>query len=235
MWPHRRLKTRVLHLRILYRSRFRWSETFQLIEHQLQKSQITTVLDAGPELLPVKGNGGKLQQVLLNLFLNARDAMEPGGTLAVSTSVEEAIVRAVVTDTGSGIAPANVPRIFDPFFTTKAARKGTGLGLSVSYGIVMEHSGDIEVESQPGKGTRFVLTFPEAGAPAAKTEPLRAVPAPPASLPAPASTPSLASTPAAAILSPAPPAPSLTAVSTSSSAGSSVPVQSFGQSDTLIH
>jgi hypothetical protein len=80
-----------------------------------------------------------------------------------------------VRDTGAGIAPENLARIFDPFFTTKGALKGTGLGLSVSYGIVREHGGDIEVHSQPGKGTQFVLTFPissavKSGPPAVKRE-----------------------------------------------------------------
>jgi two-component system NtrC family sensor kinase len=70
------------------------------------------------------------------------------------------LVRVTVADSGAGIAQENLTRIFDPFFTTKAARKGTGLGLSVSYGIVREHGGDIEVESEPGSGTRFQLSFP---------------------------------------------------------------------------
>ncbi len=74
-------------------------------------------------------------------------------------------------DSGAGIAPENLARIFDPFFTTKGARKGTGLGLSVSYGIVREHGGDIEVESEPGLGARFLLSFPEI-APAAAAPPL---------------------------------------------------------------
>ena len=73
-------------------------------------------------------------------------------------------MRVSVRDTGSGIAPENLARIFDPFFTTKGARKGTGLGLSVSYGIVREHGGEIEVESQPGQGTQFLLTFPVSSA-----------------------------------------------------------------------
>ena len=119
------------------------------------------VLTLDESISKIKGSPGKLQQVLLNLILNARDAMERGGTLSVSTGQSAAGVRVVVTDTGSGIAPENVARIFDPFFTTKAAKRGTGLGLCVSYGIVREHGGAIEVESKLGQGTRFVLTFPE--------------------------------------------------------------------------
>ena len=131
-----------------------------LLEHQLEKATIQTALDLGSDLPRVKGSAGKLQQVFLNLILNARDAMESGGSLVVATSVHAGLVRVTVSDTGSGILPENQTRIFDPFFTTKAAKKGTGLGLSVSYGIVKEHGGDIEVESSIGRGTRFLLTFP---------------------------------------------------------------------------
>jgi hypothetical protein len=112
----------------------------------------------------VKGSPGKLQQVFLNLFLNARDAMESGGTLTIETRQVNGSVRVSVRDTGAGISADNLARIFDPFFTTKGAKKGTGLGLSVSYGIVREHGGDITVQSQPGRGTQFLLTFPVAAA-----------------------------------------------------------------------
>jgi signal transduction histidine kinase len=96
----------------------------------------------------------------LNLFLNARDAMGAGGSLTVRTRQDGDTVGIDVADTGHGIQAENLNRIFDPFFTTKASRKGTGLGLSVTYGIVREHNGVIEVESQPGEGTRFHLEFP---------------------------------------------------------------------------
>jgi signal transduction histidine kinase len=119
-------------------------------------------LDLEEELPFIKGNSGKLQQVFLNLFLNARDAMGPGGVLTVRTTRRGETVGIDVADTGHGIQPENLSRIFDPFFTTKGIRKGTGLGLSVTYGIVREHSGVIEVESQPGEGTRFHLEFPAA-------------------------------------------------------------------------
>jgi two-component system NtrC family sensor kinase len=140
-------------------------ETLNLVEHQLKKSGVEVKLDA-PSMLPsVKGNSGKLQQVFLNLFLNARDAMEAGGTLAVHAWSEAGFVRIDVADNGQGIALEHLERIYDPFFTTKGARKGTGLGLSVTYGIVREHGGSIEVESRLGAGTRFRVEFPLARKP----------------------------------------------------------------------
>ncbi|MGE5646684.1 MAG: ATP-binding protein [Acidobacteriota bacterium] len=135
-------------------------ESLVLIEHQMQKAGIRVELDLEDGLPEVKGNAGKLQQVFLNLFLNARDAMGADGTLTVRTRRQGEAIAIDVLDTGQGIDPGNLNRIFDPFFTTKVARKGTGLGLSVSYGIVREHGGIIEVDSQPGEGTRFHLEFP---------------------------------------------------------------------------
>jgi len=140
-------------------------DTLTLIEHQLQTSAVEVKLSLDPALSSVKGNSGKLQQVFLNLFLNARDAMESGGALAVKTWSEDGFVRVEVTDNGPGIAPEHLSRIYDPFFTTKAARKGTGLGLSVSYGIVREHGGNIEVHSRPGAGARFRVVLPVARKP----------------------------------------------------------------------
>jgi signal transduction histidine kinase len=135
-------------------------ETLTLIEHQLQKAGVEVKQQLDPALPTIKGNPGKLQQVFLNLFLNARDAMERGGMLAVRTAVSDGTAHIEVADTGQGIPAENLARIYDPFFTTKAARKGTGLGLSITYGIVREHGGTIEVESQPGAGTRFLVELP---------------------------------------------------------------------------
>ncbi len=140
-------------------------DTLNLIEHQLEKSAIAVRLDLKESALTVKGNSGKLQQVFLNLFLNARDAMESGGTLAVSTWTEDGFARIEVSDNGQGISPENLGRIYDPFFTTKGARKGTGLGLAVTYGIVREHGGNIKVESRPGAGSRFEVELPLARKP----------------------------------------------------------------------
>ena len=140
-------------------------ETLTLIEHQLEKADIQVKLSLEPGLPGVKANSGKLQQVFLNLFLNARDAMESGGTLAVRTWNEEGFARIEVADSGQGIPPEHLERIYDPFFTTKGSRKGTGLGLSVTYGIVREHGGTIRVESRPGAGARFHVELPLARKP----------------------------------------------------------------------
>ncbi len=143
-------------------------ETLSLVEHQLQKAGVEIVTDFENELPAVYGNGGKLQQVFLNLFLNARDAMPAGGKLEVRTWSDGAVARIEVGDTGEGIPPENLLRIYDPFFTTKAARKGTGLGLSVSYGIMQEHGGAIEVENRRTGGALFRLEVPLAAARARK-------------------------------------------------------------------
>jgi hypothetical protein len=106
----------------------------------------------------------KLQQVFLNLFLNARDAMPKGGWLSIATRVDGDLVVAEVGDTGTGIPREHLSRIYDPFFTTKAIGRGTGLGLSITYGIVREHDGAIACDSTTGEGTRFTLSFPLSGA-----------------------------------------------------------------------
>jgi CheY-like chemotaxis protein len=126
----------------------------------------------------IKGSPGKLQQVFLNLFLNARDAMESGGsqggTLAIETSRWNGAVRVRVCDSGMGIAPENLARIFDPFFTTKLA--GRGLGLAAVQGIVRSHGGTINVVSAPGRGSRFYIQLPCIGQPADSARVLAAVP-----------------------------------------------------------
>ncbi|MEO6829786.1 MAG: ATP-binding protein, partial [Acidobacteriaceae bacterium] len=139
-------------------------ETLALLEHQFRTANISVDLLLQPDLPDILGNIGKLQQVFLNLFLNAKDAMSGGGVLRVST-IANGHVEIMIGDTGSGIAAENLRRIYDPFFTTKAApvegrRRGTGLGLSVSYGIIQEHAGKIQVESKEGHGTTFHLEFP---------------------------------------------------------------------------
>ncbi len=137
-------------------------ETLALLEHQLRKAGVTVQTDLDNGIEAIRGNEGKLQQVFLNLFLNARDAMEPSGTLRVITRRSDKGVEVSVIDTGHGIAPEHMGRIYDPFFTTKGVKKGTGLGLSVTYGIIQEHGGAIEAMSKPGEGTCFRLEFPVA-------------------------------------------------------------------------
>jgi len=143
-------------------------ETLSLLEHQLKKAAVEVRMHLDPDLVPVKGNAGKLQQVFLNLFINAKDAMEhhrkgSSRVLEVVTKRSETGVAVDVIDTGHGIAPEHLSRIYDPFFTTKSAKKGTGLGLSVTYGIIQEHGGAIEALSRPGEGTCFHLEFPAVG------------------------------------------------------------------------
>jgi len=139
-------------------------DTLSLLEHQFKTAQIHVDLALVEGLPFINGNPGKLQQVFLNLLLNAKEAMPEGGSLRVATLVN-GHVEAVITDSGSGIAPEHLKRIYDPFFTTKTTprpgdRRGTGLGLSVSYGIIQEHAGKIHVESAVGSGTTFHLEFP---------------------------------------------------------------------------
>jgi PAS domain S-box-containing protein len=140
------------------------TDTLALLEHQFKVSKITVESELTPNISPIQGNPGRLQQVFLNLFLNAKDAMAGGGKLTVATTNGE-VISVRVSDTGSGIAPEHIQRIYDPFFTTKTSprdgqTRGTGLGLSVTYGIIQEHAGKIRVESNPGAGTTFALDFP---------------------------------------------------------------------------
>jgi two-component system NtrC family sensor kinase len=136
------------------------ADVLSLLEHQfeLQHVKVRRELHASP--VPVAGLEHKLQQVFLNLFLNAKDAMPKGGWLSVSTRLAGDRAAVEVADTGSGIPSEYLARIYDPFFTTKTTGQGTGLGLSITYGIVREHHGSIDCESSEGQGTRFVLAFP---------------------------------------------------------------------------
>ena len=140
------------------------TDTLALLEHQFKTSHVKVEQNLTPSLPKIYGNTGKLQQVFLNLFLNAKDAMPSGGTLSVVTGNGRA-VEVQVSDTGSGIAPEHIQRIYDPFFTTKKSPRqghsgGTGLGLAVTYGIIQEHAGKIRVDSNPGTGTQFTMEFP---------------------------------------------------------------------------
>ncbi|MBE7517426.1 MAG: PAS domain S-box protein [Chloracidobacterium sp.] len=137
------------------------NDTLQLLEPQLRKSNVSIVKEYAEGLPAVSGNAGKLQQVFTNLVMNARDAMFSGGTITLRTRLaENDVLQVHVIDTGEGIPAENLTKIFDPFFTTKGVGNGTGLGLAVTYGIVQEHGGSIEAQSDGTSGTTFILTFP---------------------------------------------------------------------------
>lgn len=108
----------------------------------------------------IKGNFGQIEQVIVNMLINAKHAMEDGGTITVSTEQEQDQVIVKISDTGTGISPENLEKLFTPFFTTKAVGVGTGLGLSISYGILQDHGANISVDSQLGQGTTFTMSFP---------------------------------------------------------------------------
>ena len=133
---------------------------FRLTEYLLRKGKVTLELSVPEKPVMALYDSQQIEQVLINLVTNAVQAMPDGGTLKASLSKQNGQVEIELTDTGIGILPENLPRIFDPFFTTKPEGEGTGLGLSVSYGIISEHGGKIDVQSTPGVGTTFRITLP---------------------------------------------------------------------------
>jgi len=137
-------------------------DTLQLLEPQLKHAPFEIVRNYGHDLPPAWGTPVRLQQVFMNLILNAQDAMPHGGRLTINTRQVDTSLVVDFRDTGVGIAPENIARIYDPFFTTKEVGQGTGLGLALSYGIIQEHGGRIFVESRPGEGTRFTIKLPTA-------------------------------------------------------------------------
>jgi hypothetical protein len=136
------------------------NDVLALLEHQLELGRIKVRRDLAASAPVVIGTEHKLQQVFLNLFLNARDAMPKGGWLSIASRVDGDRAISELSDTGSGIPAEHLSRIYDPFFTTKSLGHGTGLGLSITYGIVREHDGTIGVESSVGQGTRFTVNLP---------------------------------------------------------------------------
>lgn len=149
---------------------------FETALRQQLRENITLDMRLAPSLKPLRGDYRKIEQVLLNLAINARDAMPQGGRLCIETAnvvlrpddprvnsdwPAGPYVLATVSDTGSGMDQQTLQRIFEPFFTTKPTGKGTGLGLPTVYGIVKQHRGQIEVESEPGRGTTFRVYLPQ--------------------------------------------------------------------------
>lgn len=134
-------------------------EILSLIDYKLKDMNIRLELELKP-IPPIQAQGERLQQVFINIILNALDAMPQGGTLGIRLSEGEGLAVVRISDTGTGIKPEHLTHIFDPFFTTKGIGKGTGLGLSISYAIVKEHDGHIQVTSEIGKGSAFTVTLP---------------------------------------------------------------------------
>ncbi len=136
--------------------------SISVVMSQMAMNQVQLGLDLASDLPEIPADGNQIQQVLVNLLLNAADAIGPaGGTIRVSSCVPPGgpFAELSVEDNGPGISAENLPHVFEPFFTTKGSR-GTGLGLAVSWGILEHHGGRLEVESQPGEGTRFTLRIP---------------------------------------------------------------------------
>lgn len=135
-----------------------------LMEHELRLAKVSVETDLAERLPRIYADGDQIHQVVLHLLANARDAMEEGGRLALSTKVVEKdglpFAELLVEDTGRGIPPENLDKLFDPFFSTKAEGGGTGLGLSVCQGIVESHGGSIWAESEVGRGTRLFVRLP---------------------------------------------------------------------------
>lgn len=133
-------------------------ETLSLVEHKFSMEDKKIVKDFDQQLPEVPGDISQLQQVFLNLILNAEHAMPGGGALTITTRLKGAHIEIEFADTGKGISKENINKLFDPFFTTR--KGGTGLGLSVSYGIIKEHKGSLNVKSEPDKGSTFTLRLP---------------------------------------------------------------------------
>ena len=135
--------------------------SLRLIEYLTRKGKVEVIVDLPDQPVMVTFDAQQIEQVLINLFTNAIQAMEHGGSLRINLGRVKGAIAIAVQDTGMGIPKQNLTRIFDPFFTTKPEGEGTGLGLSVSFGIVSRHGGTIEIKSELGWGTTFTVLLPE--------------------------------------------------------------------------
>ncbi len=146
--------------------------TVTLVENQAPFQNIKIVKKFRTDMPMLNVDADQIQQVFMNILINAADAMAGnGGTLTVKTDVRDGMVEVSFTDTGSGMSKEHLSKVFTPFFTTKETGKGTGLGLAISYGIIQSHSGDIEAESEVGKGSTFRIRLPiESGKEPAETK-----------------------------------------------------------------
>ena len=138
-------------------------DSLSLLKMRCDTAEINVVLELEPSLASIHGDPSQLQQVIVNLVVNAIQAMPAGGTLTIRTLKEANGQCIFVEDTGSGIAPGDIKNVFLPFFTTKEVGEGTGLGLSVVHGIVTSHGGSVSVESEIDIGTRFKIRLPANG------------------------------------------------------------------------
>lgn len=138
------------------------TSTVSLLSHKMKLAGVEIALDLRPDLPHIQCDASQMQQVVMNLVMNAAEACHGGGRVQLRTRVLDDLQTAEleVTDNGEGIAPENLPKIFDPFFTTKGEGKGVGLGLAVVFGIIQSHGGDIDVRSSPGAGTTFTIVLP---------------------------------------------------------------------------
>lgn len=132
--------------------------TLKLVWNELKYK--CTVVKKYATLPPLACNAGHLNQVFMNLLVNAAHAIDGQGTITIETVLDRMDILVRISDTGQGISPEELGKIFDPFFTTKPVGKGTGLGLSISYGIIADHGGDIRVTSTIGMGTCFTIRLP---------------------------------------------------------------------------
>ena len=133
--------------------------TIEVLRHECERKQLS-VRSALEEMPPVVCQPAKINQVFHNLLLNAIQASHPGGAIELSAAAEDGHVQVEIRDHGCGIDAVNLPHIFEPFFTTKDVGQGTGLGLATCYGILHDHGGSIEVDSQPGQGSTFRVRLP---------------------------------------------------------------------------
>jgi PAS domain S-box-containing protein len=140
-------------------------KTLDILRHRAEMGNIQLETSFDPEIPNLPCDYKRLQQALMNIFWNGIEAMPMGGVLKISIRYKKVTrqVQVEIQDNGSGISKENLGKIFEPFFTTKAESKGVGLGLSVSYGIIQQHGGTIEVKSRPGKGTNFLICLPTEG------------------------------------------------------------------------
>lgn len=151
------------------------SEVISLLAHQFELEKISLQTELEPSLPRLVADGEKVKQVFMNLLMNAKQAITNAGRIVVQTRKDgaQSSVEVAIMDNGCGIPPELVHKIFDPFFTTKPVGEGTGLGLSVSYGIIQDHGGRIEVTSEPGKGSTFSVFLPLEESLSAETNPRR--------------------------------------------------------------